>query len=193
MSPTLDQEEYSKQDRILNALAVYPERYELSNTVIAELTGASESYVYQLRSRIEDGELTDSDMEDALVDDLQSAYRDELGGLLDEHGVARTIDEEAESKERVEAKERESEAPPKSQQTDVKEGATETVSKAEVKQVRAMLERYRSDAEFERANYEGNAKNIAVQKYAMASLAVELLEQVIQGDEIDPRRVSLDR
>lgn len=86
-------DEYTKRDRILNALAVYPDRYKMSNVAIAELTDTSGSYIYQLRRAVTDGELSNEDLEEALDDQLLAHYRKQLPAALEDKSIQRRIDD----------------------------------------------------------------------------------------------------
>lgn len=71
MAVNVQAEDYSKRERIVNAIAVYPERYEFNAEVISELTDSSEGYVYRIKRDIEGGEVSDSDYDEDLDDELQ--------------------------------------------------------------------------------------------------------------------------
>lgn len=166
---SLQHEDHSKRDRILNALAVYPKQYQMSNKVVAELTGASASYVYQLRAAIDEGELAEDAIETVRDDKLRSEYRDRLKDRLKESEVPRAaggdwqfiVEDAMGSSDNGEA-----------------DGS---VPVAAVKQVRAVMEQYREDAAFERERFEGAGKNVAEEKFLVANRAVELLDDVIEG------------
>lgn len=189
----LEHEDYSKRERILNALSVYPERYRMSNQVIADLAEASTSYVYQLRTAINEGELSDDEFEAALDSELQSQYRDRIDDLLNEHNVTRTIDDDAEEPQLEETggeqqPEEDSEGEMDGEtlqsvrggvESDTSVEGAEAVSVAEVERVRDTMEQYRTDAEFERERFQGEGKDIAEGKYYVANRAVEMLDQVL--------------
>lgn len=191
-----EHEDYSKRDRIFNALAVYPERYRMSNQVVAELADASTSYVYQLRTAIDEGEISDEEFESALDEELQSQYRERIDDLLEESGVSRSIDEDEAEEQQTEDEPVEE---PQADNATVAETAAETqpavrgadetggegrengvVPIEEVERVRAVMEQYRKDAEFERERFEGSERNTAEEKYFIANRAVELLDQLIE-------------
>lgn len=179
MSQTqLDIEEYSKRDRILNALDAYPKRYRMSNQVVADLAEASTSYVYQLRTAIDEGDLSEAEHDSALDEDLGSTYREQIDGLLDEYEVPRTIDGDGGS------------TAPETDTTERNERATRgetatrtdgSVSLAEVERVRETMKQYRADADFERERFDGSQKNVAEAKYLLANRAVELLDEVLEN------------
>lgn len=199
MAAETQAEGYSKRERIINAIAVYPERYEFNSKVIAELTNSSPSYVYQIQSQIEAGEIENSQVEDELDDDLQQQYRDRIGDLLEAREVERMIDEEERGGVKEEATEQEAEEIEPSQEEEAAEETTEAatggqslvqdarsegISVEQVRQIRDQLEIHRQDAEFGRDNFEGAAVDVAHGKYYVANQAIELLAELI--DQVEP-------
>lgn len=154
----------------------------MSNQVIAKLTDASESYVYQLRTAIDEGEIPNEKIEAALDEELQSQYRDRIESLVHEHDISRTIDEGATEEQETSGEDLEaaSENPVNAsvRQDDHREAAIVPVE--EVRRVREVIQGYREDAEFEREHFEGEAKNIAEEKFYISSRAVEMLDQLIE-------------
>lgn len=167
----IEHEEHSKRDRILNALAVYPDDTAVSNQAIAELTGASTSYVYQLRTAMDEGELTADEVESAHDEALQRRYRDRLRELVGESDGQRPPEAEGEPHA-------EETAPTDSAPAEPQDG---TVPRDAVEGVRDRLAQYRADAAWERDRFEGAGKDIAEEKYFIANRAVELLDAVIEG------------
>lgn len=168
---SLQHEEHSKRDRILNALAVYPEQYQMSNTTVAELTGASASYVYQLRAAIDEGELGEDAIASARDDQLRSGYRDRLEDLLEESDVPRAAGGDDDWQSIVED----------AMGSPVDDEPDGTVPVAAVQGVRKVMEQYREDAAFERERFEGPGKNIAEEKYLVANRTIELLDDILEG------------
>ena len=164
---TSHHEEYTKRERIFNALAVYPDRYQVNNQVVAEVADASRSYVYQLRSAIEDEEISDDEIQSMLSEDLQTEYREQIGEILESHSIDRVVDENTANH--------------------LEDPETPVVPVESVREIREIFVQYRRDADFERTHFEGPAVNLAHEKYLIADQAVTLLDQVLadSGVEVD--------
>lgn len=158
-----EQTEVTKLDRILNALAVYPDRYERSDTSVAEITGASRSYVHQIHTKIDNGEITQNDFKEAANNTLRSQYSKELPKILEEKGVSRTIDGE---------------------EDDTIPSFDEDVSVDSLQELRQLMDQYREDAEFESYNMVGESANVATGKYIVADAAVKAIDQLVTTGEI---------
>lgn len=75
------EEDLSKKDRLINAwLAAGPETYAKT---VAEIAGASTAYASRIKSQIEEGEITDDDVEDIRDEELVNRYTDRLSEMSD--------------------------------------------------------------------------------------------------------------
>lgn len=202
-TPEADLDEATKKDRIINAYIAYPDTHAVDRDVIAEVAGATTSYLSTIKRQVLDGDLTEEDVGEARDETLISYFEDRLDELIDEHDVPETtdesedwrLDEEAQSvgeEEEAEEAEGETEGEEAEEEEVSEEGSEESaeggeleraVPASKIEDLREDLVDRREEADFERSHYDGEAANVAEAKFYLSDRLLGRVDSILEGEE----------
>lgn len=180
--------EFTKREQIINAIAVYPDRYKFDAEVVADLTDASASYVYRIHRDIHDEDVDGPALDETLDEGLRHEFRDRIGDALERRDVERTIDRGRPARRQdsqpaeIELRDGFERGPEAVRGTGIVQDARNHgggVPVENIQTVRDQVEILRREAEFAREIFYDEAVHFAQGKYYVATQTIELLDELI--------------